>query len=204
MEIFKYLKPSDFKEVGIVANTCNKEKLNISINEALEFDIKHVFCFPFVNDMLENWDLADLDDEAAALKPIADQMKRVAIIGGNYKTSSGRMESFPGIRKIWLYYSYSKYVIVNSADDTPNGLVSKTNNFSMPLEIGRLKALETKYKNMAKDSIDHTLTFLHYASRFIPTFEPSRHFLSCGCAGFCTCNGKPRKITGFKIKNVEK
>lgn len=200
----QYLKPADFTAIGVVANTCNKQKLNISIGEALEFDIIPIFCYPFVSAMLGKWPLSELSKEEAAELPISDQMYRLALIGGEYINSSGVKSYFAGFKKVWSYYSYAKYVVTNAVDDTPQGLVTKTNSFGMPVDVNGFNAIAVRYKNMGKEAYQNTLIFLCQGKTFYPEFDSCNCVLACGCTAVCSCNGKPKRITGFKAKTLEK
>lgn len=200
----EFLKPSDFTEIGVVANTCNKQKLNISISEALEFDLIPIFCYPFVSSVLKNWNLTTLTPEQVSQLSPNDKMLRLAIMGGEYINRSGVLSHFAGFRKTWTYYAYAKYVAVNAYDDTPQGLTTKTNSFGMPVDVAGYNAIAVKYKNMGKEAYQNTLIFLCNAKEFLPDFDSCNCVLSCGCLAVCSCGGKPKRITGFKSKTIEK
>lgn len=201
---FPQLKPDDFTEVGVVANTCNKRKLKIAINEALEFDLIHTFCYEFIKSVLDNWVLGDLTDAQATELTDKEKMMRLVIRGGEFIGKCGKLKNFAGVKKIWTYYAYSKYVHTNSNDDTPQGLAQKTNSFGIPLDTKHISAIATKYKNMGKDATEHTLMFICLGKQWFDGFDDCGCYLPCGCYAECTCNGKPKKVQGFKFKRIEK
>lgn len=201
MERNKYISPPDFKSVGIVANTCNFDKLNQAIEEALQFDVMHVFGYGLVKLLLDNWNEQTTDD------PVKNQIIKLIIDGGEYivpNSNPKKVCSFQGIKKIWLYYAYGKYIHINQFDDTPTGLKYKVSQYSEGVGMKELVALENKYKNMAKDVQDHTKEFLCHYKEYIPEYDSCGCTLPCGCIGLCSCSGRHRKLTGFRLKNVEK
>lgn len=201
MERNKYISPADFTSVGVVANTCNFNKLNQAIEESLQFDVIHVFGYQFVKLLLDNWKVQNTGD------PIKDQAVKIVIEGGEYvvpDSNPKRVEYFQGIKKIWLYYAYGKYIHINQFDDSPVGLKYKESQFSTGVGIKEIVALENKYKNMAKDAQDHTKEFLCRVRSLFPEYDTCGCILPCGCKGFCSCTGRHRKLTGFRMKTVEK
>lgn len=118
---------ADFKGIGDIANHCDLGKLNTAINEASIIEMEGVFngFWQIILNNLESQETHWLD-----------------LINGNDKHK--------GIRTIWAYYAYSRYIILNGFNDTPNGMVNKTNGFSMPKPLKELQAFADKYKNIAK------------------------------------------------------
>lgn len=197
----QYISPPDFKTVGIVANTCNFDKLNQAIEEALQFDLIHVFGYGFIKLLLDNWEVQNTGDN------VKDQIVKLIIEGGEYiipDSNPKKVCSFQGVKKIWLYYAYSKYVHINQFDDTPTGLKYKVSQFSEGVGMKELTSLSNKFKNMAKDVQDHTKEFLCRYKDYIPEYDSCGCQLSCGCIGACSCEGRHRKLTGFRLKTAEK
>ena len=139
------LSRCDFTGIGDIANHCDLNKLNIAINEAADFDMEGLYC-DLWDDIIENWDSTEED-------------WRNLIDGGNYQ-GCNRTRKHQGIKRVWAYYAYSRYILINGFNDTPSGMVAKTNQFSIPTPLKELQAYSDKYRNMAKVSYERTNGFL--------------------------------------------
>lgn len=167
----------DFDCVGLVAKHCNNEKLCIAIDEAKMFDLSPLLC-DFYYDIKNHW--SDTSGDFFDL-----------INGSDYQNCSGNTEHQVGLKRVLVYYAYARYVIINNFDDTPNGGVTKTNDFSMPKPLEELRAISNRYRSMAKQVWEsQVLPYLcHNKDKFV-------NFDSSDCAG-CGCG------SGCKLKNKE-
>lgn len=177
------LNRSDFEGIGDIANHCDLNKLNIAINEASDFDMDGIYC-GFWQDILDNW--TNEDEKWVNL-----------IDGGDYSGCNGTRKH-AGIKRIWAYYSYSRYIMINGFNDTPSGLVSKTNQFSIPTPLKELQAYSDKYRNMGLALYKKTNGYLCLNSDFFVNFN-TYDCAPCGCNGEC---GKSRTSTkGYGLKS---
>lgn len=198
-----YIKPIDFNCVGVVTASCNLNKLCISIDDALTFDLEPLLCTSFLYDILDKWRaLIALPVE----EPIPDELKlwNSLIFGDTYTNCNGKLQRHLGIKRLWIYYAYANYVILNPFDDTPNGLAYKSNEFSMPVPIKDLNGLSTTYKNKAFEAYKNIKEFLCLHKDNFLTFDACECQLSCGCVGTCSCGSTKRVGTGFKFRTVKK
>lgn len=194
----KYLSVKDFECVGIMAKHCDLNKLCIAAEEAKNFDLIPLFCFAFVDDVLTNWNLESTDEN------LAEYTKYKELICGSVYTDSNNVkQQNPGFKKLWVYYTYSRYVLINNYSDTANGIVQKQNDFSIPTPGRELNDFSNKYRNMASLSYRSLLNYLCKNSKIFSTFDDCHCNLSCGCSGNCTC-GKTKKLTGFKFRTIKK
>lgn len=189
-----YLTVSDFECVGIIAKHCDLSKLCVASEEAKNFDLIPLFCFGFVNDVLENWNLESADE---------NYEKYNKLICGTKYLENGKMHQNIGFKKLWVYYTYARYVLLNGFNDTANGMVAKQNEFSIPTPIRELNDFSNKYRSMASISYKNVLAYLCLNRSIFPTFNDCNCNLSCGCSGICSC-GKTKKLTGFKFRTIKK
>lgn len=178
------LTKSDFDGIGDIANHCDLRKLTIAINEAEEFEMQDIFC-DFWIDIVENWE----SEEGVWVN---------LINGGTYDGCNGTSKH-RGIKAIWAYYAYSRYIILNGFNDTPNGMVAKTNQFSIPTPLKELQAYSEKYRNMAKSLLSRTENYLCRNKDLFSNFN-TYNCAPCGCTG--TCVNKGINTKGFGIKST--
>ena len=189
-----YLDNLDFDCIGIVAKHCDLSKLCIGIDEAKTFDIIPLFCFDFVNDVLENWNLLEDNQDYQKYKDL--------ICGGTYEVS-GKTHFNMGFKKVWVYYSYARYLLLNQMNDTANGTVTKQNDWSVPTPLKDVTAFSNKYRDMGKEAYHSLLGYLCNNKDIFTKFDGKNCKLSCGCSGNCECRNK-KKITGFKFSTIKK
>lgn len=201
MADFNYINVSDFECTGMITKSCDLPKLCIAIDEALIFDLEHTLCFDFIHGVLEQWETLPTDSSELT----EDQtLYRDLIEGSTYRDCSGRLKRHLGIKKLWIYYAYAKYLIINAHNDSPNGLVTKQNDWSMPVPLKELNELSAKYRNMAKETLENVREYLCLNKEIFTNFDDCGCQLSCGCEGVCSCAGKPKRITGFSFRSVRK
>ncbi|MCQ4154543.1 hypothetical protein NNL19_02880 [Riemerella anatipestifer] len=185
MEASKYLTANDFKGLGLLAKHCDLEKLEIAINEAFKFDIIPLFCFDFVNDVLDNWSNGDYKD----------------LINESKYQLSGRFSYSFGFKTVWVYYAYSRYVLINNYNDTANGLVQKNNEWSIPTPLKEITDISNNYRVMGKEAFESVYSFLCVNRSRFPKFNAK------DCSGGCNddCNGgETKKIRGAKYKIISR
>lgn len=194
-DIINYIGPAEFECVGLVARHCDLDKLCIAVEEAKIFDIVPLFCYDFVQNVLLNWDLSPEHPDYAKY--------RLLVCGGEYVGSDGKVHHILGLKRVWVYYAYARYKLINQFNDTPNGDVSKTNEWSMPTPLREINDMSNKYRSMGKEAYESVLAYLCSHKADFPKFDDCNCLLSCGCSGSCSC-GKTKKLTGFKFKTVKK
>lgn len=189
--------------IGIVAKHCDLSKLCVAENEACNFDLAELFC-DFWNDIEAiEIEIRTYDDAPDPKPEIPDNYakKKLLLEGGTYTDCSDKQRPFGGIYDILARYSYSRYIILNGFSDTPNGIVQKTNEFSIPKSLKELEQFADKYRNMAKISFERTVRYICQNSTIFeyqncPTDK-------CGC-GSNKCGGTKAKGYGFRSSNINK
>ena len=181
------LQNSDFTGIGNVAKHCDLEKLQIAINEAIMFDLKPLLCELYFN-VNDNWE----DTEGIWYNLI----NPLQFTGCNDK-----QKSHEGLKNMLVRYSYARYVILNEYNDTPNGGVTKTNNFSIPKAYNDLKQVSDRYRSMAYQIWKEIEGYICLNKDIYNTdsFDCS----DCGCNGKCDSKTKSKGY-GIKGSNVSK
>lgn len=174
------LKKSDFDCIGLVAKHCNWDKLCIAIDEAFEFDMKPLLC-EMGYDVSENWDLScevepEPEEEDA---PIIDEEWQTILCGGEVTGCGGKKMTISGLKKVLVYFAYARYIIINNWDDTPNGAVTKTNDWSIPKDVSLLRAMSNKYDTMARTLWSENEAYLCSLGWNLKNCK------GCGCNGTC-------------------
>jgi len=197
------LLPSLYNCIGIVAKHCDSSKLCIAENEASNFDLTELFCDFWIE--VETIS-AEVQAYIAAPEPKPElptnyTEKYALLYGGIYTDCAQKQRPFEGVYKILTYYSYSRYIILNGFSDTPNGLVQKTNEFSIPKSLKELELFADKYRTMGKISFDRTVRYIcQNTTIFDYSHCPAD---GCGC-GSEKCGSTKAKGYGFKSRNVNK
>ena len=174
---------SDFAGIGNIATHCNNSKLQIAINEAKQFDLKPLLC-DWYGVAVDNWESEDPEWSAA-------------INGGTYENCSGNDFEFAGLFAALKYFAYARYIVLNNYDDTPNGGVTKTNEWSVPKPLKELQAFSDKYRVMAMQIWKDTKGYL-CSNKDILDFNHA-DCSDCGCGSGC---GDAVNTKGFGLKST--
>ena len=176
----QYLTNIDFQCIGQVAQHCDTQKLCIAINEAKDFDLMELFC----EDERISEAFEHCEDTSGEWFELWN--------GGSYTNKCGKKKTHFGLKRVWVYYAYSRYIMINGYNDTPTGFKQKTNDFSLPTPIKELQFFEQKYRDMGFTAFKKVLDFINKDSG---TCE------KCECE---KCDGNVTTKTGFKSKIINK
>lgn len=206
------IEQSDFDCVGMVAKHCDLEKLCIAVGESQEFDLSELFC-DFWNTIIEIWEEFNLYQEAyeefkkcnedciEPLPPENYELKLNLICGGNFESCGGKIRNHLGVKRILTYYSYGRYILINPYNDTPNGGVSKRNEFSIPIPERDLEKKADRYRTMAYESYKKTINFI---CRNKSQLGYEGECSGCGCGDSGCGKGTKAKGYGFKGSIIRK
>ena len=163
------LNRQDFHPFGQVAKHCNLEKLEIAINEAIQFDLKPLLCDLFF-DVDANW-----GDTEGIWYDIIQPLE--------FEGCNDKPKSHQGLKIVLTYYAYARYVLINNFDDTPNGGVNKTNEWSIPKPYADLKTVAERYRNMGYDLWKEVEMYICLNSDVYTDADFDCE--PCGCNGKC-------------------
>lgn len=187
----------DIEAIADLAVHCDLKKLNIAIEEARIFDLSKLFC-DFWEDVVEIMDKVEANDPLDL--PTDKEIELVD--GGSFTNCKGKVLQQYGVKRIWAYYAYARYLMLNGFNDTPNGNVEKTNNFSLPKPLKEVKDFSDKYRTMGHDTYEGVNNFLCRNSEDFEGFDKSE-CEGCGC-GNRDCGNTKAKGYGFKMKTISK
>ena len=197
------LKPEDFINLGLVAPNCKIEKLNIAINEALDFDLCYAFekCHIEVKQLIKKVLLYNPESEEPA--PTEYEIK---LVNGVVFTENDKTFENLGLKRGLIYYAYSRYLLINEFNDTATGQKTQNFQFSVPKTYQELKSMSDKYRNMAKAAMLSTYEYIAKNRNEFPQLVRCLNLSDCYCGrdnydSPCSIN-----TTGYQLKsrNIKK
>lgn len=195
------LQQSQYNCIGILAKHCDLSKLCVAENEASNFDLAELFCDFWI-------DIETIANEVQAYilnpelpEPTNYEEKTFLLNGGVYLDCSEKQRPFEGVYKIMAYYSYARYIVLNGFNDTATGIVTKTNDFSIPKTLKELEAFSDKYRTMGLISFERTIRYICQNSEIFDYSNCPK--LECGC-GSENCGKTKAKGHGFRSRNINK
>lgn len=195
------ISKADIQKIGEISTHCDLVKLNIAITEARDFDLESLFC--------SDWDeIQAIFDKVAANDPedLPTELEINLINGGEFTNCQDKTVKHKGITAVWSYYAYARYMMLNGFNDTPNGNVSKANDFSLPKPLKEIEMFADKYRSMAYASYRKTNNFMcrNKEEALFADFS-LEDCESCGCGkGECTKGTTTAKGYGFRMKTIKK
>ncbi|CAM3233565.1 hypothetical protein [Empedobacter stercoris] len=151
-----FIKISDFAVIGDIARHHDKGKLSIAVSEA-EFDLIDLFGqYGYV--LIDALKDDSLSEFTVSNDPVLDNL---LLTGGTYEVGEMKLRH-RGLKSLVMYFIYSRYILINSYNDTANGLVGKTNEFSIPTPLKEIKDISEHYRNLAKEVSKGVIEFLCY------------------------------------------
>lgn len=113
--------------------------------------------------------------------------------GGEYTSCNGNTMYQPGLKTVFVYLFWSRYVYDINYIDTPTGMVSKQREDSNQLSLGHLANLSSNFETMA-------MNYFSLVEEYILA-NRSQYPLYKGCKKHTT-NLRP-SIVGVKNKNIK-
>lgn len=177
----------DFNCIGNIAKHCDLPKLCIAIDEAKHFDLVPLFCFDFLNSIINS---EESTPEITTL-----------INGGEFVNCNGKTEYCHGVKRVWVYFAYARYLLINRLNDTPNGVVGKINEWSVPTPIQEVTDFSNKYRRMGKEAFKSVEKYLCTNKEHFPKFN-AKTCKDCGCDD-CE-DGQTKKLTGVNFTMIKR
>ncbi len=180
------LSRQDISDIAQMAEHYDKVKFDIATNEALKFDLEVIFG-TFIDEIETNWNSVDA--------------KWTNLIGGSTFTKGGKTIKHYGLKDVLKYYAYSRYLLINGFNDTPNGSVSKSNPFSVPKPLKEVESYSLKYRAMGRQLLSNTLEFICENRADYPVFQTD----ACkSCAEVSDRVNTTTTGAGFNSKTISK
>lgn len=188
--------------IGTVAQHCDSNKLCISENEASNYDLAELFCDFWYEIEQIQIEVKAYEDapEPKPEPPVNYAEKKQLLEGGTFLDCDSKQRPFGGVYKMLAMYSYSRYVILNGFSDTPNGVVTKTNEFSIPKSLKELETFADKYRNMGRIEFKRTQQFICSNNTIFNYDHCPKN--KCGCGAKKCSEGTQAKGYGFKGRNI--
>jgi hypothetical protein len=152
----KFITIQDFNTIGDIAKHHDKGKLNIAVSEA-EFDLVDLFG-QYAYILIDALKDENTTEFTVSNDPVNDNL---LLNGGTYQVGEMKLRH-RGLKSLVMYFIYSRYILINSYNDTANGLVGKTNEFSIPTPLKEIKDISEHYRNLAKEVSKGVIEFLCY------------------------------------------
>lgn len=185
----KYVTIEDYFSVVDVAKHCNYPKLDIAIDEALNFELPEILCeyYQIVLDAFE------------AEEPTEEQLK---ILNGDTFQCGRTTKKFLGAKKLLVYYSFANYLLNSHLHDTGLGFKQKTDQYSIPTPIKDIKEHTNKYRNMGYAIVKQLKEYLCHLPEI--QFQYGLNLMcDCGCSSG-DCDFTEKRIYKFKPKVIKK
>lgn len=185
----EFVTIEDFNECVEVAQHCDWNRLNIAINDALEFDLPEYLC--------EYYGL--IIDAFNAENPTDEQLK--LLNGDTYKCGKVTRK-FLGAKRILIYYSYGNYLMNSTINDSGLGFVRKESEFSTPVPIKEVREFDNSYRNRAFSIIKQLKEYIAHLPGLAKEYGFER-ILDCGCYD-AECGITEKRIYTFRPKIIKK
>lgn len=189
------LRPvNDFNCVGVLAQHCDMNKVCIAENEAIDFDLSDLFC-SYWFDILEYWKEVDAYDKSPETvpKPLNYDNKKALIYGGFYESCGNKKGRSNGVKRMLVYYTYSRYVMINQTNDSATGMKYSNSDFATNIPFKDLKQISDKYRTMAYNLYKDVKAFICYSGVLTNWNDCGK----CGCGKDCD---RETKATGYGFK----
>lgn len=172
------LTQKDFENYGVVADHCDNKKLNIAINEALDFDLCSVFkkCEVEIKVLIKNVLLYDPESEG-----IPPTEFETALVNGNIFSHDSRNYENLGLKRGLIYYAYARYLLINELNDSAVGNKTKDFSFSIPKTANELEQMSNKYRNLGKACFVSSLEWIALNEKEFPQLANCLDLDLCAC-----------------------
>lgn len=183
----------DLKKIGIVATHFNSQKLDVAIQEAMKWDLP-----PLLKDFhLIEKAVIDETPEILFKEDEYSEDRYNELMDGAFFDNCDATVRHYGIKSIVAYFAYARYLILNGFNDTLNGMVQKTNDFSIPKPLKELEQFADKYRNFGTNSAKFTNSYIFH-NKDILTIST---YNSCGCG---VGSIERNKGYGISAKNINR
>ena len=190
----------DFDCIGQVAKHCDWNQLCVFIREQQNLSL-----LPKLGQCLYSMILCWKAKEAGGeCDYTPDQLSTIENIfcGGKYEACDGTEKRHFGVKRMLVHYAYGAYIYRHGYQDTPIGVVQKTNQDSLPAPLNELRNINKEHRNNAEYYWEMTKDYLCTLKDVDPF---GKCICDCGCSCTCRhCQGKTKQNRGVSFGNISK
>jgi hypothetical protein len=136
---------NDIAEYKQISESVHDKILNMHIQDAQFMDVQKLLGVNFYNDLIRN----------------SEDVNYVTLLDGGDYTYNSITYTNVGLKAVLVHYTYSRYVLLGSNNDTPFGLVMKQTNDSVPTTDQNKKIIYTQNQQMAFNYWENVRDFLN-------------------------------------------
>ena len=182
------LSRDDYLGIGDIALACDYKKLAIAQQESILQDLEPLLCNLFV-EVQNHWN-----------DPTSPWVELIQ--GSTYINCAGYETTQVGLKKVFAYYSYARYVMLGKYNDTVGGgLVTKTSEWSIPTSLADIERISDHYRNMARDLYRKVMQFMYLNKDDYPGMCYEGY--ECKCDHCCNTTTR-NKGYGVRSKTITK
>lgn len=125
---------ADFSAIGVLPAGLDPARLDPIIRKSQEVDLQPLLGRAFYSNIMAN---------------VAGAEYIKLISGTTYADANGDPIDFPGLKMVLLNYTWARFLPLHKQTITSQGLVEKTNPYSVPVEQKALSASQAEYRGDA-------------------------------------------------------
>lgn len=104
-----------------------------------------------------------------------------------------------GVKKMLIYYTYSRYLFINQANDTATGFKYSNSDYASNIPFSDLKNIADKYRSMGFNLFKDIKSYI-CVTGVLPDWQECA---PCGCGGNCKKETKSKGY-GVRFKTISK
>lgn len=178
-----YITIQDFRIVDVAIH-CDYTKLNIAIDDALNFDLPENLCqyYKLVID--------------------AFGQENQSLLYGSEFQCGNVTKKFIGLKSMLVYYAYANYLLNSTMTDSGIGFVEKTDSFSVGTPLKEITTFAESYRNRAFSVIKQLKEFVSHDRELCEKYNLPMSS-DCGC-GSGKCDFTEKRGYKFRPKVIRK
>lgn len=151
---------SQFRSEFGMSENIPQDRLNASIIEAQDFDIKPAIGGALFHDVVTKYALSPADTNIVKL-----------VEGGTYEDCEGNTIAFAGLAKALKYYALARFRKKQPINDTNFGVVMKRDNYSDPVDSKMLSQSIDDARSSGYGYLQETMKYLQQNKDIYPLYK---------------------------------
>jgi len=95
---------------------------------------------------------------------------RLLLDGGSYTNDNSEVITFQGLKAALACFTYARYMLSKNAVDTPFGMVSKTNEYSVQTDTKLLLSIASDKRSEGSAYLNECLNYIRLKENLFPLF----------------------------------